>query len=70
MKALAVSSITFSYAGASQRALDDFSISVEEGRIHAILGPNGAGKSTLMKIIFGLYQPDAGGEILINGEKP
>ncbi len=31
-----------------------------EGEVHALLGENGAGKSTLMKILYGLYTPDAG----------
>lgn len=49
------------------RANSDISFSVARGSIHAIVGENGAGKSTAMKILFGMYRPDAG-EILLNGQ--
>ncbi|PSC04909.1 D-xylose ABC transporter ATP-binding protein [Alsobacter soli] len=48
-------------------ALDQVSISVERGQIHALIGENGAGKSTLMKILDGIYKPDEG-EILLDGK--
>ncbi len=41
-------------------ALDDVTLRVRRGTVHALMGENGAGKSTLMKIIAGVYQPDAG----------
>lgn len=50
------------------KALDDVSIDIKKGTIHAILGENGAGKTTLMNILYGLYKADAG-EIYINGKR-
>jgi ribose transport system ATP-binding protein len=47
-------------------ALQDVSFRCRRGGVHALLGENGAGKSTLIKILAGVYQPDAG-DIVFNG---
>src|SRR5215207_6508224 len=47
-------------------ALEDVTLEVYPGEVVALIGENGAGKSTLMKILGGVYQPDAG-DILIEG---
>src|SRR5918997_870878 len=48
-------------------ALDDVSLALYGGEIHALLGENGAGKSTLIKIMTGVQQLDTG-EIRIDGQ--
>src|SRR6186713_2752768 len=51
-----------------QKAVDDISLSIEKGNIFGLLGPNGAGKTTLIRMITGIFYPDAG-EILLKGKK-
>lgn len=48
-------------------ALDNVTFQVKAGSVHALCGENGAGKSTLMKVLAGIYKPDAG-EIIIKNE--
>lgn len=50
------------------QALDDVTLKVRPGTVHALIGENGAGKSTLMKCLFGIYNEDAG-EIYLDGQK-
>ncbi|MDR2903410.1 MAG: sugar ABC transporter ATP-binding protein [Clostridiales bacterium] len=50
------------------RALDNVSLNLREGTVHALMGENGAGKSTLMKCLFGVYSMDQG-EIIYKGEQ-
>lgn len=49
------------------QALDDVSLTLFPGEIHALLGENGAGKSTLIKIMTGIHEADQG-EILLDGQ--
>src|SRR5260370_17353052 len=49
-------------------ALQDVSLEVLPGEIHALVGENGAGKSTLVKILTGAETPDAG-KVMILGEE-
>ncbi len=50
-------------------ALDDVTVSLEQGQIVGLLGPNGSGKTTLIKILNGLLQPSSG-TAAINGSAP
>jgi len=50
------------------KALDNVSLNVHGGTVHALMGENGAGKSTLMKCLFGIYAKD-GGHIYLEGKE-
>jgi ribose transport system ATP-binding protein len=63
--ALEMRGINKSFAG--NCVLADVRLAARAGEVHALVGENGAGKSTLMKILAGVYQPDAG-EVLMEGK--
>lgn len=48
------------------RAIDNFSVTLEQGKIHGLIGPNGAGKTTIFNNITGIYAPNSG-QIIFNG---
>ena len=52
----------------SVKALDHVQLTVRKGEVHALIGENGAGKSTLIKILAGVYEPDPGAQIEIEGQ--
>lgn len=58
--------VSFTYAGATEPAIDDVSLHLAPGEKLALVGENGAGKTTLIKLIAGLYEP-ASGRILFDG---
>jgi ATP-binding cassette, subfamily B, bacterial len=66
LKTLAFEHVTFQHRSASTPAVSDISFSLQRGETVAFVGPSGAGKSTLVKLLVGLYQPQAG-SIVYNG---
>lgn len=63
---LELKNITKTYPGVV--ALNNVSVSFEQGEVHAVMGENGAGKSTLIKIISGAINPDPGAQIIFDGK--
>lgn len=66
MAYIELNNITKTFYGV--KALNNVSISIEKGDIHAIVGENGAGKSTIMKVLGGMYFADSG-EVFIDGRR-
>ncbi|QAY59836.1 sugar ABC transporter ATP-binding protein [Microbacterium protaetiae] len=52
---------------ANNRVLRDVAIEVRPGEIHGLVGQNGSGKSTLAKVLTGLYHPDPGTRVSVDG---
>ena len=61
---LEVESVTKRFSGVT--ALNNVSLSIGHGEVHAVIGENGAGKSTMMKILAGVQPPDSG-QLRIDG---
>jgi branched-chain amino acid transport system ATP-binding protein len=66
MKILELKKVRKSFGGI--KAVEEFSLNVEEGEIVGLIGPNGAGKSTLFNCVAGVFPPTSG-EIFFMGEK-
>ena len=49
-------------------ALDNVSLTVQQGEVHGLLGSNGSGKSTLIKILSGFHTPEPGAELRLYGK--
>jgi ATP-binding cassette subfamily B protein len=60
LRVLDFENVSFTHQTASSPALSDISFQVERGDTVAFVGPSGAGKTTLVKLLVGLYQPEAG----------
>ncbi|MEO6300338.1 MAG: ATP-binding cassette domain-containing protein, partial [Paracoccaceae bacterium] len=57
----------FGIGTAAVRALDDVSVSINEGEFFTLLGPSGCGKTTLLRLIAGFDMPSSG-TIMLNGQ--
>jgi len=59
-KGIVAKDVSFSYPDAEKNAVDGVSLTIKKGETLALVGENGSGKTTLVKILCGLYSPDAG----------
>ncbi|KAJ7778842.1 P-loop containing nucleoside triphosphate hydrolase protein [Mycena maculata] len=59
--------VSFSYPGATAKALDNVTLTIKPGQLVVVVGSNGSGKSTIIKLLTRLYDA-TDGEILVDGE--
>jgi len=65
-RGLEFENVSFTYAGAKEKALDDICLQIKPGESLALVGENGSGKTTLIKLLTRLYDPTEG-RILLDG---
>ena len=58
--AIRLRNLSKTYAGNSQKAVDDLSLEIRDGEVFTLLGPSGCGKSTTLRMVAGLEEPDDG----------
>jgi putative spermidine/putrescine transport system ATP-binding protein len=68
MAVLDIRGVSKQFGGGAVRAVDDFSLTVDNGELVCLLGPSGSGKSTLLRMVGGFETPTAG-SITIDGEE-
>ena len=66
MAMLEVKNIGISFGGL--KAVDNFSLTLEENELSGLIGPNGAGKTTIFNLLTGVYRPDKG-SIRLDGKE-
>jgi ribose transport system ATP-binding protein len=62
---IAIENLSKTFPGT--RALDEVTLVLRAGEVHALLGQNGCGKSTLIKVLTGFHEPDPGSHVLVDG---
>lgn len=65
MAVLETKNLSISFGGL--KAVDNFNLKIEKGKLYGLIGPNGAGKTTVFNLLTGVYKPTQG-TILLDGE--
>ena len=65
-RGIALRGVRFAYPGTDRLIFEDVTVNLAAGSVTAVVGETGAGKTTLIKLLCGMYQPDAGA-VLIDG---